>query len=270
MTAIGLIDAFTSTPFSGNPAAVCLLDREPAAEWMQALARELGFSETAFLLRDEDHYRLRWFTPTIEVDLCGHATLASAHFLWEGGIADDRAPLSFATRSGVLKASRHSGAIELDFPAEPPRPEPAPEGLAEAVGVRPVWTGRNRLDFLLLVESESEVRSLAPDFEAVRRTTGDGRGVIVTARSERAGVDFVSRYFAPAAGIDEDPVTGSTHCGLGPFWADQLGKSELSAEQVSARGGAMRVRVGDGNRVFLGGSAVTIFRGGLAARESMK
>jgi PhzF family phenazine biosynthesis protein len=266
MTKIGLVDAFTSVPFSGNPAAVCLLERPRPSGEMQSLARELGFSETAFLLRSGKRYGLRWFTPTMEVDLCGHATLASAHFLWESGIEADSSPLSFDTRSGVLTASRSSVLIELDFPAQPARAEPAPEGLARALGIRPIWTGRNRLDFLMLVESEEAVRSLKPDFPEIRRTTGNGRGVIVTAQATREGVDFVSRYFAPAAGIDEDPVTGSTHCCLGPFWAERLGKRELAAEQVSARGGSLTVRVGGADRVFLGGSAITIFRGELADR----
>lgn len=261
---LSLIDAFTDAPFSGNAAAVCLLDGERDSAWMQSLARELGYSETAFLLREGARYRLRWFTPTVEVDLCGHATLASSHFLWESGIEKAGSPLEFATRSGILRASRRGGEIELDFPAEPPREEPAPVALAAALGVRPVWSGRNRLDFLLLVETEEEVRAIRPDFEGVRRETGGGRGVIVTSRAASPDLDFVSRYFAPAAGIDEDPVTGSTHCCLGPFWAERLGKQNLRAAQISARGGRLSVRIGEENRVFLGGSAVTVFRGELA------
>lgn len=262
MTRISLIDAFTDVPFSGNPAAVCLLESDREMDWMQSLARELGFSETAFLRRDGDRYGLRWFTPSVEVDLCGHATLASAHFLWENGI-DHETTLRFSTRSGLLSATRRDGTIELDFPAEPARPEPAPEGLVEALGVRPLWSGRNRLDFLLLVETEEEIRAIRPDFGGIRASTGSGRGVIVTSRAASPDLDFVSRYFAPSAGIDEDPVTGSTHCCLGPFWAERLGKRDLRAGQLSARGGRLSVRIGDANRVFLGGSAVTIFQGEL-------
>lgn len=262
---LSLVDAFSDTPFAGNAAAVCLLDGDRETEWMQSVAHELGFSETAFLRREKGSYHLRWFTPTVEVDLCGHATLASSHFLWESGIESDGAPLRFETRSGTLTASRRGDAIELDFPAEPARPIPTPAALAAALGVRPVWSGRNRLDFLLLVETEAEVLAIRPDFDGVRRETGEGRGVIVTSRAASPDLDFVSRYFAPAAGIDEDPVTGSTHCCLGPFWAERLGKRDLRAAQLSARGGRLTVRVGDGNRVFLGGSAVTVFRGELAA-----
>jgi PhzF family phenazine biosynthesis protein len=264
---LSLVDAFTDTPFSGNAAAVCLLDGEREGAWMQSLARELGYSETAFLLREGARYGLRWFTPTVEVDLCGHATLASAHFLWESGVESVETPLEFATRSGILRAARRAGEIELDFPAEPAREEPAPAALAAALGVHPVWSGRNRLDFLLLLETEAEIRAIRPDFEGIRRETGGGRGVIVTSRAASPDLDFVSRYFAPAAGIDEDPVTGSTHCCLGPFWAERLGKRDLRAAQLSERGGRLSVRVGEGNRVFLGGSAVTVFRGELASQK---
>jgi PhzF family phenazine biosynthesis protein len=263
-----LIDAFTDVPFSGNPAAVCLLDRDVSARWRQSLARELGFSETAYLRSSgNDGYELRWFTPTVEVDLCGHATLASAHFLWEGGFAGDSAAIRFDTRSGPLFARRSGGRIELDFPAEPARESPPPAGLLEALGVQPLWVGRNRLDHLVLVGEEAQVRALQPDFAALASACGTDRGVMVTSASADPEVDFVSRYFAPAAGIDEDPVTGSAHCCLGPFWAQRLSRNELRAFQASARGGRLGVRVGDDGRVYLTGTAVTIVRGDLAVPE---
>ena len=265
---ISLIDAFTDVPFAGNSAAVCLLERDAPAPWRRALARELGFSETAYLRSSgKDRYELRWFTPTVEVDLCGHATLASAHFLWEQGMADDSASIRFDTRSGPLFARRSGPAIELDFPAEPPRESPPPAGLLEALGVRPLWVGRNRLDFLVLVGEEAQVRALEPDFSALASACGEDRGVMVTSRSADPRFDFVSRYFAPAAGIDEDPVTGSAHCCLGPFWAQRLSRKELRAFQASARGGRLGVRVGDDGRVYLTGTAVTILRGDLAVPE---
>lgn len=261
------VDAFAREIFEGNPAAVCLLV-EPAAEsWMQSVAREMNLSETAFLLRrSPGRYGLRWFTPAVEVDLCGHATLASAHVLWEEGLVPRDAEVSFDTRSGCLRAARHGAWIELDFPAEPPEAvEPEP-GLTEALGVEPRYVGRNRFDYLLEVDSEAILRDVAPDLAALGRI--GGRGVIVTSRA--AGVsaagrpaggtfDFVSRFFAPAAGIDEDPVTGSAHCCLGPYWRSRLGRDVLTGYQASARGGVVRVRVA-GDRVHLGGQAVTVFR----------
>jgi predicted PhzF superfamily epimerase YddE/YHI9 len=264
---LSLIDAFTDVPFSGNPAAVCLLDGGASDRWRQSVARELGFSETAYLLPSaEGVFGLRWFTPTVEVDLCGHATLASAHFLWEEGLADGDAPIRFETKSGPLLARRSGMSIELDFPSEPARECPAPEGLLGALGARAAWVGRNRFDYLVLVAAEKDVRSLAPDFPALASACGENRGVMVTAVSDDPGFDFVSRYFAPAAGIDEDPVTGSAHCCLGPFWSERLAKRDLRAFQASTRGGRLTVRVGE-QRVYLGGNAVTIFRGELAVTE---
>src|SRR5450432_2691998 len=220
------VDAFTDKPFGGNPAAVCVLPEARAADWMQSVAREMNLSETAFLVRQADGYQLRWFTPAVEVDLCGHATLASSHALWESGRADHAARLDYDTRSGRLSAARNpDGSIELDFPAEPAAAAPAPAGVLEALGVTsPRWTGRNRMDFVVELENEAAVRALHPRFSALGEACGGARGVIVTARSSGAVFDFVSRYFAPAAGIDEDPVTGSAHCCLGPLWAERLGK----------------------------------------------
>jgi len=253
------VDAFTEVPFKGNPAAVCLLDREVDQDWMQAVAAEMNLSETAFLRRDGDGFGLRWFTPAVEVDLCGHATLASAHALWEEGEVAAGEPIRFATRSGVLTASSRDGGIELDFPATPPRPAEAPAGLLEALAAEARWVGRSRFDYLVEVGSEQAVRELAPDLGRLRAI--QTRGVIVTAAGSPP-FDLVSRYFAPAYGVDEDPVTGSAHCCLAPFWSDRLGKAELLAYQASRRGGVVSTRLA-GDRVALGGQAVTVLRGEL-------
>jgi PhzF family phenazine biosynthesis protein len=255
------VDSFTATPFAGNPAGVCLLTEPRDERWMQAVAREMNLSETAFLLREKDGFRLRWFTPAVEVELCGHATLASAHILWEEGVLPPSDTSRFATRSGELRASRRGDLIELDFPTKPEQPAEPPENLLEACAVKPLYLGRNVFDYLLLLDSEEAVRAVTPDFALLGRVTV--RGVIVTAPSARPEFDFVSRFFAPAVGVDEDPVTGSAHCCLGPFWAARLGKTELVGHQVSARGGVVNVRVA-GDRVFLGGHAVTVLRGELA------
>jgi len=255
------VDSFSAEPFAGNPAGVCLLTEPRDERWMQAVAREMNLSETAFLLREGDGVRLRWFTPAVEVELCGHATLASAHILWEEGILSPSDTPRFATKSGELRASRRGELIELDFPTKPEQPAEPPENLLEALGVKPLYLGRNQFDYLLLLESEEAVRAVTPDFALLR--TVAVRGVIVTAPSARPEFDFVSRFFAPAVGVDEDPVTGSAHCCLGPFWATRLGKSELVGHQVSARGGVVNVRVA-GERVFVGGRAVTVLRGELA------
>jgi PhzF family phenazine biosynthesis protein len=262
-----IVDAFTAEPFAGNPAAVCLLDAPRDERWMQRVAAEMRHSETAFLLLEGPCFRLRWFTPVAEVDLCGHATLASAHVLLFTGKSKSRlGDLTFLTRSGELRAVRHGETIELDFPALPATEEPAPQGLVEALGVRARSAHRSRFDRLLELDSEEAVRAVKPDFRALRDI--DTRGVIVTARasasSARRGHDFVSRFFAPAVGVDEDPVTGSAHCVLAPFWAARLGRAEMSGFQASPRGGEVRVRV-EGDRVFLGGRAVTVLEGELRA-----
>lgn len=251
------IDAFTEQAFRGNPAAVCLLDAERGEQWMQDVAAEMNLSETAFLLpRGDGEYSLRWFTPAAEVALCGHATLASAHALHEEhGVRSAR----FHTKSGVL-ISEHDGEwIELDFPATFAEPSAPPDGLLESLGVRePLFVGRSRYDYVLELRSEEEVRAVTPDF--VRMRTLPVRGVIVTSRGGE--YDFVSRFFGPAVGVDEDPVTGSAHCALTPYWAAKLGRSEMTAYQASKRGGVVRVRL-DGDRVKLIGQAVTVFRGEL-------
>lgn len=251
------VDAFTDRPYAGNPATVCLLPETRADAWLQRVAREMGRSETAFLLKENGAWRLRWFTPSTEVDLCGHATLASAHILWELDKAPAGQPIRFETLSGELRASRRGDWIELDFPSEAPKPAAAPSGLIEALGAMPRYVGRNRLDYLVELASEDVVRDLAPDFTAIKKT--GGRGVIVTSRSNAPEFDFVSRYFAPAVGVMEDPVTGSSHCCLGPYWAEKLGKTEMIAYQASERGGILKVRVGEG-RVYIGGQAVTVMK----------
>jgi PhzF family phenazine biosynthesis protein len=262
------VDAFTAEPFAGNPAAVCLLE-DGAADpgWMQLVAAEMNLSETAFLVPGDgpDAYGLRWFTPTVEVELCGHATLASAHVLWTEGRVPAGQPIRFDTASGPLAAHPGAGGtIWLDFPATPASPVDPPAGLIEALGAgTPRWVGRGRFDYLVELEDEPAVRGLTPD---TRRMGGLGsRGVTVTAAAAAGadGYDFVSRYFAPAAGIDEDPVTGSAHCTLGPFWVERLGREELTGFQASARGGLVRVRP-KGDRVRLGGRAITVVRGELA------
>lgn len=258
--AIVQVDAFTDKPFAGNPAAVCILPAPRDERWMQDVAREMNLSETAFLHRQNDGYRLRWFTPTVEVALCGHATLASAHVLWESGHLTPSTPARFHTKSGLLTAERRGAWIELDFPATVAAPAEPPPGLLEALHVQPSAVGLSRFDYLVEVDSEDTVRRLAPDFTALGRV--EARGVMVTSRASTPGFDFVSRFFAPASGINEDPATGSSHCALAPHWSARLGKADLVAYQASPRGGVIRMRV-QGDRVILGGQAVTVLRGEL-------
>ena len=254
------VDAFTDKPFAGNPAAVCLLQAPRDATWMQSVAQEMNLSETAFLLRQANDFHLRWFTPTAEVDLCGHATLASAHVLWEEGYLKEGEQARFSTRSGFLTAVRRDGGIDLDFPAEPEAPATAPPALEKALGATPVYIGKNRFDYLVEVDSEATLRNLTPEFALLAEIPC--RGFIVTSLASVSDYDFVSRFFAPRAGINEDPVTGSAHCCLGPFWSVRTGEKEFTARQVSARGGIVQVRM-SGNRVYLGGKAVTVLRGEL-------
>jgi PhzF family phenazine biosynthesis protein len=255
------VDAFTDRPFAGNPAAVCVLREAASERWMRDVAREMNLSETAFLVPEDGGFRLRWFTPAVEVDLCGHATVASAHVLWQDGHLPAGAQARFHTRSGLLLADRRGDWIELDFPANLAVPADAPPGLFSALGLTAQPVMRNQFDYLLEVDSEATVRGMAPDFTALRKL--EARGIIVTARASTAGFDFVSRFFAPAVGVDEDPVTGSAHCALGPYWGERLGKTAMTAYQASARGGIVRVRL-DGDRVILGGQAVTVMTGELA------
>ncbi len=254
------VDAFTERAFCGNPAAVCILEEPPAEWWMQEVAREMNLSETAFLMAHEEGFDLRWFTPTTEVDLCGHATLASAHVLWQDGHLGPEETARFHTRSGLLQARRRGDWIEMDFPAGRVSPIDAPAGLAEALGVEPVSAHSNGTDLLVEIAGEKQLRTLRPDIGLLR--TVETRGVIVTAAALSERFDFVSRFFAPRVGVDEDPVTGSAHCALAPFWSERLGRDSLTGYQVSSRGGVVRTRV-NGDRVFLSGQAVTVLRGEL-------
>ena len=239
-----------------------MLEREREAAWMQNVAAEMNLAETAFLRpRGDGEYDLRWFTPAVEVDLCGHATLASAHDLWESGMLSPEEPARFHTKSGLLTAVRRGDWIELDFPATPEKKADPPPGLLEALGTEARYVGRSIFDYLVELESEDAVASLKPDFGRLAKISA--RGVIATARSVSADFDFVSRFFAPASGIDEDPVTGSAHCCLVPFWSERLGKDTFAARQISARGGVLRLRL-SGDRVLLSGQAVTVFRAELA------
>lgn len=256
------VDAFTARPFAGNPAAVCVLEKPRPDEWMRNVAREMNLSETAFLTPQDGGYNLRWLTPAVEVDLCGHATVASAHVLWQDGHLPEGVQARFHTRSGLLTADRRGDWIELDFPAKIAQTAEAPPELLPSLGVAKArFVGRNAFDYLVEIESEAELRALSPDHTALRKVPV--RGVIATARGS-GEFDFVSRFFAPGSGVDEDPVTGSAHTALGPYWAQRLGKQEFTAFQASARGGVVRVAV-KGDRVLLGGQAVTVMTGKLLA-----
>lgn len=255
------VDAFSSQPFKGNPAAVCLAGQPMPDAWMQAVAREMNLSETAFPLPQADGtYQLRWFTPAVEVDLCGHATLATAHILWQTGCLPAEAEACFETRSGRLSATRGpDGWITLDFPARPLSEAAPPPGLLEALGLRSVrFVGRYQQDYVLELASEAELRALTPDF--ARLLTLPVRDALVTCRAETPGYDFVSRVFAASQGVNEDPVTGSAHCLFTPYWSMRLNKSELLAYQASARGGELRLRW-QGERVRISGQAVTVLEG---------
>jgi PhzF family phenazine biosynthesis protein len=250
------VDAFAEKIFTGNPAGVCVLDGPADETWMQNVAMEMNLSETAFLYKVRGGFNLRWFTPKAEVDLCGHATLASAHILWETGVLPVDAEAVFYTKSGRLAANRRGGLITLDFPAKPDEPADDPSALVAALGTKALYVGTNGMDFIVELESEAAVRAAEPDMAAVVKA--GARGVIVTARAAAPGFDFVSRFFAPAIGIPEDPVTGSAHCCLGPYWQRKLGKSSFSAYQASQRGGKLKVEM-QGGRVLIGGKAVTVF-----------
>lgn len=258
------VDAFSAEPFRGNPAAVVVLDALPSPSWMQRVASELALPATAFVVKPTDGgtaFVLRWFTRAAELQLCGHGTLASSRVLWEDGLAPAGEAIEFHAPSGTLRASRRGEWIELDFPATPPAEEDAPAGLAEALGVRPSWVGRSRFDVVAILDDEAAVRNATPDLGALRRV--EARGVMISARAGAgSGFDFVSRFFAPRIGIDEDSVTGSAHCCLAPYWASRFGRDEMVAYQASPRTGVVRVRVA-GDRVVLGGQTALVARGEL-------
>ena len=257
---VAVVDAFTDRPFAGNPAAVCVLGEPKPNEWMQRVAAELNLAETAFLLRSKDGFALRWFTPAVEIDLCGHATLASAHVLWQDAYLTREETARFHTRSGLLTASRAGDRIALDFPATPPTEESPPSDLLPGLRLSSArWIGRTRFDYLVEVGGEGEVRALEPDFAVLARL--GLRGVIVTSRADVGrSYDFVSRFFAPGAGIPEDPVTGSAHCALAPYWRATFGRDAMVGHQASARSGTVYVEC-RGTRVMLAGNAVTVWTG---------
>ena len=254
------VDAFSDKPFAGNPAAVCILPEPGNERWMQQVAMEMNLAETAFLYRQEDGFSLRWFTPAVEVDLCGHATLASSHILWQTGTLRPDQQARFFTRSGLLTAEKHGDWILMDFPAKTEEQTDAPPNLLRALGVSASYVGKNVFDYLVEVESEDIVRTIQPDISLL--ATVPARGVIVTSRASTLGYDFVSRFFAPQVCVNEDPVTGSAHCCLAPYWSQRLGKQEMTAYQASPRGGTVGVRI-NGDRVQLSGQAVTVLRGEL-------
>jgi PhzF family phenazine biosynthesis protein len=261
VTVFAQIDAFSPTPFAGNPAAVLLLAEPAADEWMAAVARETNLPATAFVHEAGDGFGIRWFTATTELHLCGHGTLASAHLLYETGRVPAGDAIRFQSPNGPLSATAADGWIELNFPAIPEKPIETPPGLADALGTEILYVGRGRLDCIVEVADEATVRDLRPDVARLRDV--DARGVIVTSRATTPGCDFVSRFFAPSTGINEDFVTGSAHCCLAPFWAQRLGKASMTAHQLSARGGVLKVTM-DGDRVRLAGQAVTVIRGEFA------
>ena len=254
------IDAFTDKPFSGNPAGVCILDKPADERWMQNVAMEMAVAETSFLHPVEGGWSLRWFTPTVEVDLCGHGTIAATHALLETGRLRENETARYHTKSGWLGAWLDGDWIDLDFPATPATPADAPPGLIESLGAKPVTVAKTKFDYLVEFDSEKTVRELRPDLARLAKI--ETRGIIVTARSDDPTFDFVSRFFGPRVGIDEDPATGWSHCALGPYWSAKLGKNRMMAYQASSRGGIIRVTV-KGERVLLGGKAVTVLRGEL-------
>jgi len=253
------VDSFAEAPFKGNPAGVCFLMGKQPDEWMQKIAREMNLSETAFFMQSERGYHLRWFTPTTEVELCGHATLAAAHIIWETGMLTPKEEILFETLSGDLKARVHEGWIELDFPAEMPLPAALPPGVLEALGCsQPQAILRNRFDYFLIFKDEEEVQVMAPDYRALAEI--ETRGVVVSSLSKQADIDYKCRFFGPAVGVDEDPVTGSAHCALGPYWAKVLEKKIVTGFQASDRGGMVQVKW-LGERALIRGKAITVMQG---------
>jgi PhzF family phenazine biosynthesis protein len=257
---ISQVNAFTNIPFTGNPAAVCILPTSQPSEWMQKIAAEMNLSETAFLVKQEDGYHLRWFTPTTEVPLCGHATLASAQVLWSEGHLLPTEVAHFHTQSGLLTATKQGEWIQLNFPVNHSQPAEFLPQISQALGVPIKLLMQNSLGYLIELESEKLVREMQPNFELIKALPLSN--IIVTSLSESSSeYDFVSRFFAPGLGVNEDPVTGAAHCCLAPFWRNRLHKNEFVAYQASSRGGIVKVSYDGGSRVFLSGQAVTIWQG---------
>ncbi|WP_019413969.1 PhzF family phenazine biosynthesis protein [Paenisporosarcina sp. TG20] len=253
-------NTFTEKAFKGNPAAVCLLSEEKDVDWMQNVAKEVNLPATAFIYHNKNDYHLRWFSPSIEMPICGHGTLASSFFLWENGYVEKDKTISFNTKSGILKSRFVDEWVQLEFPSILEEKSIAPDLLIEALGVEPIYVGKNQLDYLVEVKSEAIVRDLKPRIDLIAQLPA--RGVIVTSQSNSSEYDFVSRFFSPAQGLNEDYVTGSAHCCLGPYWKEKLQQSEFTAYQASNRGGILRVKV-VGDKVLLSGKVVTVFEGNL-------
>lgn len=249
------VDAFTKEVFRGNPAAICPLDKWLDADLMQKIALENNLSETAFFVKKDDVYEIRWFTPTFEIDLCGHATLASAFVIFEILKAESEVVNFHSHKSGKLSVEKNGDVLTLDFPSRPVSPAEVPTGLIEALGKTPKEIFKAR-DYFLVYENEREILDIKPDFSRLLKI--EAHGFIVTAKGDSA--DFVSRFFAPEVGVFEDPVTGSSHCNLVPFWAERLGKTEMFAKQISQRGGELFCEL-RGNRVKIGGNAVLYLKG---------
>jgi predicted PhzF superfamily epimerase YddE/YHI9 len=255
-----IVDAFSSSPFGGNPAGVCILPAAQDPEWMQSVAAELNVSETAFVYPANGAFHLRWFAPAAEVALCGHATVATSHILWSTGILKEGQDAEYDTLSGRLTATKEGSWVNLNFPSLVAEEMPAPDGLLEAVGVSALFVGRSRFDVLIEVESEDQVRGAKPDFAQLIKAPV--RGTILTARSNSSEFDFVSRFFCPTVGVNEDPATGSSHCTLSPYWSAKLGRTNLTGRQLSRRGGVVKTTL-LGSRVQLSGQAVTVMAGQL-------
>ena len=252
------VDAFTSEPFKGNPAGVCILEKDMPVKWMQGIAKDMNLAETAFVKKDGNKFSLRWFTPKVEVDLCGHATLATAHILFQSGYLPENDLALFETKSGLLKAKYSDDWIELDFPQTQVEKIDLPEGIEKALGAKVSFLGKSIFDYFAVFENEEIVKNMKPDISAIEKY--DVRGLIVTSPSKE--FDFISRFFAPQSGIIEDPVTGSAHSALYPYWSEKLGKKKLIAQQASERGGVLKLSSKE-DRVLIAGQAVTIFEGSL-------
>lgn len=264
------VDAFTAKPFAGNPAAVIILNEPIKESIMQSIADEINLAETAFVMKEKDNpgFSLRWMTPVMEVDLCGHATLATSHVLWQQGICSESEPILYHTRSGELTAVKRNEKIELNFPAIPQKQIKYPPELIAAIGgVLPKYVGMTKWNYIIELENEDAVRNLKPDYNVMLGLPG--WGTIITAKADEGnpdGFDFISRFFAPEKGIQEDPVTGSAHCALAPYWAGRLGKTDFKAYQASPRGGVLGVRV-EGDRIYLTGNAVSVISGEIEIPE---